>query len=360
MANSTSGYVAVFQVLSAEMDGVQHISDNVIQNTCPLFRIVKSRNAEVPEKYLGRAVESIANSWRGRGVAYVELIDTPVLDSLWAVDHSLVLIHRALSNEGVPTIPVVATHHLNDDHYKAVVTVAKGDKRGIGVRLYESDLEVPEETIKYIKKLAKDADTNLSSIDVLIDFERLLISRLPAIRALTLDFLSALDSSFNCRSVTVIGSSIPPDLDAIPHNSVRLIPRLEMVLWRQLVEARKERGIPRFGDHLITRADYVDVGGPFPNINAKILYTTNDGILIFRGQSRKKERLENQYTRLARSIINNKEIYSGRNFSWGDRLLDQYANGAMSSGTPSKFIAIGTSHHLTLVSAEVTEVALTV
>jgi hypothetical protein len=286
---------------------------------------------------------------------FVELYDEPDTTDKdwWAFDHPLVLLHRYLRSRKVQVIPVTATDRKGE-YRDAVCTAAKEIGNGLAVRLYENDLELPEETFGVLAKIAADSGCSEAMIDILIDLKRIHFPRLPEMRSRVLDFLAALDSRAPYRSVTLAGSSVPLDLSGIPEKQERNVPRLEWRLWREVRLARGTRRAPSFGDYRTVRPEYDDRIKGFKHINAKIFYTTAEFLRVVRGQSRMKEKLELQYPQLARRLIAGGAL-EGFAFSWGDAQIAACAKWPEGLGMPVKWIAITTSHHVEFVRLQLAQ-----
>ncbi len=320
---------------------------------CPFFEVVRRRrrSSESPDQYLGKAADLIVETWRLNGPAYVEILDIPKLDNNWfpPAQHPVVLMHDWLRFKSVHAIPVLATHRDND-YREAVITTVKKEQTGVGLRLFESDLEVPTETAGFVRGLARDAEVSTAKVDLIIDLNRILLERLPPFRSLILDFLAALNQLLEYRSATVIGSSIPNGLEGIPSNESREVPRLELRLRKELVAAGRSK--LRHGDYVTVPPEFVDRDGPFPNINGKLLYTLDESTLVIRGQSRRHECLEDQYAKLVRRLVASGR-FRGAELGWGDNYIEMCSRWPSAPGDPTTWVAVGTCHHLELVSAQI-------
>lgn len=268
----------------------------------------------------------------------------------WSSDHPLILLHRYLRNRGVRAIPVTATDR-HGEYYAAISVAAKEGRNGLAIRLYESDIELPFQTFPVLKRIASDAGFVEKDVDLFLDLQRVQFQRLPELRSRVLDFLASLDSESTYRSVTLIGSSVPADLSGIPELEDRDVHRMELRLWRDIRVARGDRPLLGFGDYGIVRPEYDDRRRGFKHINAKIFYTTQEFTRVFRGQSRIKEKLENQYSKLAQRLVGS-GVFSGAAFSWGDARIVECARHQEGYGTPGTWIAFATSHHVEVVSAQ--------
>jgi hypothetical protein len=358
ITTALSHYVPILRVLEGEIEAVRRISPNTQHSITPMFEIIKpGRRSDPTERYLGKAVDQLVDAWSFRGPCYVELYDPPAIDAAWwSAAHPLTLLHTSLALRGVSAIPVIATDRFRTaDYREAFVASARRLKNGVGLRLFEDDIEVPGEPIQIIRDLCAEVGCAARDVHLILDFRRILLDRISSARSLALEFLASLDGSFKVGSISVGGSSVPPNLDGIPRNEEREVPRLELRLWREIRGARRFTAEPiGLCDYGMVRPEYVDRKANFANINGKIFYTLPDTTLVARGQSRKLENLESQISRLATRILRHPS-FCGEAFSWGDSYIQTCADRGYGSGSPTTWISVTTSHHLAFVATQVAQ-----
>ena len=155
------------------MEGLSHASPLAQGRVCPYFEIVKTRPRKTDRStsFVANAADLIVKTWRLKGPAFVELFDEPgPEEDDWfpSSDHTLVLLHRYLLQKNVIAIPSIALYRtgLYRTAFLAVASIAHA---GIGVRLYEDDLELPSETIRKLRELGGDARRPNSDIDLIIN-----------------------------------------------------------------------------------------------------------------------------------------------------------------------------------------------
>jgi hypothetical protein len=336
------------------MEGMRNTSSRVHLFTRPLFVIVKprSRKTDIGKDFVLKAADQLVETWRARGVPFVELFDEPEKRAAdwWSSDHPVALLHRYLRNRGVSAVPVTATDR-HGDYATAVSVAVKEGKQGLAIRLYENDLEIPTETLSLVGEIAAGAGCAQSSVDLLLDLQRIQFPRIPELRSRVLDLLAAIERGPNFRSITLIGSSVPADLSGVPEYEQRDVIRLELRLWREIEQARKGRFALGYGDYGVVRPEYDDRKRGFKHINAKIFYTTPEFTRVFRGRSRMKEKLESQYVKLAQKLYQS-EVFRGSEFSWGDSRIAACARRLDECSMPGAWIAFATSHHVEVVSEQ--------
>lgn len=348
-------YVPFIQVIEGDMEGLSHASPIAQGRVCPYFEIVKTRPRKTDRSasFVACAADLIAKTWSHKGPAFVELFDEPgdeEDDWFPSSDHTLFLLHRYLLQQNVFVIPTIALYRTG--LYRAAFLVAaRIASAGVGIRLYADDLELPSETIIKLRELGSETQSPNSDIDLIINLQRIKPDQLNFLRTRLLDFLATLSREAPYRSITLVGTSIPEKLtEVVPANEERHVLRLELQLWRDVCASLGKQ--IALGDYLVVRPEYDDRIVNFADINAKIAYTTEESTYLIRGQSKKKERLEDQYRKLARRLVQS-GIFQGAESSWGDARIADYAQRGYASGAPKNWIVICIAHHIELVSTQV-------
>lgn len=348
-------YVPIMRVLPGDMEGIRHASYNSQRFTRPLFVIVepRPRKSDFSKNFLVNAADLIVKSWRLKGIPFVELFDVPRAEAgdWFSTEHPLVLLNKYLRGLSVPFVPVTPIYRKGE-YLDAYLSAVKAGEIGMGVRLYADDLEEPNKTVERISAISRAADCQNSIVDLIIDLVRIRPDQLASRRAQVLDFLSAIDLVEPYRSVILGGSSLPENLDDIPVDEVRDIPRFDLMLWRDVRMARGASCLLGYGDYVAVRPEYEDRQSSFGNINAKLVYTMENVTRILRGHSSKKEKLEFQYPKLSRRLVSS-GVLPEAGFSWGDDRIAACAADRWVSGQPVTWISVATSHHLELVPAQV-------
>ena len=350
-------YTVVTRVLEGETGGLLRVSDDAVNRTMPYFEVVRRRddNDGNQESRLVEAADRIADTWRFRGPAFVEIYDAiPKESGWWDRGHPITAFYKYLQHKGVDVVPTTSLERIGDFR-KAFIDAVVALRNGFGARLYADDLELPENTVGSLVELLADTKIAASQLDVVINLERIRLDQLGNLRGAVLDFFAAIYRVIEPRSVTLIGSSVPEDLSGIPENGEVLVRRVELGIWRDVGMGAWRRGLPlRLGDYGVVRPEYVDRKGPFPNINARLIYTVSDGMLVLRGCSRKKVPLDEQYGNLAAKLAAHR--YFGDSMHWADRIIRASARVASASGQPKKWISVCTSRHVEYASTQTAEI----
>lgn len=350
-------YTVVTRVLEGETSGLLRVSDNAVHRTMPYFEVVRRRDdtEDNQESRLVEAAERIADTWRFRGPAFVEIYDAiPRESGWWERGHPIAGFYKYLRHRGVEVVPTTSLDR-SGDFRNAFIDTAKALGNGLGARLYSDDLELPENTVGNLVELLADANIAASQLDVVINLERLRSDQLGSLRGAVIDFFAAIYRVIEPRSITLIGSSVPENLSGIPENGEAHVRRLELSMWRDVGMGAWRRGLPlRLGDYGVVRPEYVDRKGPFPNINARLIYTVSDGMFVLRGCSRKKVPLDEQYGKLASKLAAHRDFSDS--MQWADRMIRASARAASASGQPKRWISVCTSRHVEYASTQTEEI----
>lgn len=159
-------------------------------------------------------------------------------------------------------------------------------------------------------------------------------------------------SAARWRSVILAGSSVPDSLaDEIADNSLNAIPRREVPLFEQ-VQA-----------HLAVRLRFADYGaqhpvppapGAVPNMRANIRYTAGEFMYVSRGRPRSElgpDGVADHYRELATRLRFHPPFVGGA-CCWGDRFIEELADGRRLARSQYWMRAVATCHHLSVVAQE--------
>jgi hypothetical protein len=255
------------------------------------------------------------------------------------------------SNRGVKAVPVVWRQSSSDSLTAAgrySETTGFGPCIRLRVEDFEEDTDLDAEINRLIKGLG-GIDAN--SIDLILYLEDL---GTEANRALlvTRSVFSMIPQKDQWKRVILAAASFPEDLSDVGAATTTTISRREWELWKAL--QRRPNILPRrdliFGDYAIAHPVPKELDPRIMQMSASIRYTTPDEWLIVKGRNVRQYGFD-QYFELCKTLIGRPE-YCGRDYSWGDRYIDDCANGMKGPGNATTWRKVGTNHHLTLVTRE--------
>lgn len=213
---------------------------------------------------------------------------------------------------------------------------------------FEEDIDLEAEVDRLLSGLGGIDPT---SIDLVVDLEDLGPEANRAVLVARSVF-SMIPQKDQWRRMILAAASFPEDLSDLGAATTSTIPRREWELWKTL--QRRPNILPRrdliFGDYAIAHPVPKELDPRIMQMSASIRYTTPDDWLVVKGRNVRQYGFD-QYFELCKTLIGGPE-YSGRDFSWGDRYIDDCANGMTGPGNATTWRKVGTNHHLTLVTRE--------
>lgn len=148
------------------------------------------------------------------------------------------------------------------------------------------------------------------------------------------------------RNVILAATSIPRSLGLVQQGSLGGIPRREIEVWRDAPVGALGRIV--FADYGIQSPRAPDTGRA-GKMRANVRYSTESMTLVARAIGAHYDLLpperDAQYLELCSWLVGHPQ-FSGREFSWGDRVIEDGAAGAIDGSTQNLWRGAGMSHHL--------------
>ncbi len=337
-------YVPILRQKAAEMQALLFLPPEDKRRMTPLIELpptlltAKKRKGDL----FIETAKQIAGYW-GQSPFFIDffLID-PLFKApkgkypLWVLSEAARALHLSL-------IPVTGLNR-SEDYQEAVGKVIAADRRGVCVRLSESDLRNPA-LEKMLRRLISKLRLEHHQVDILIDFEMMggesmklseVCNRLPSLSL--------------WRTFTVACGSFPKDLTAFEKNLQHELPRRDWLYWfNQIKNGSVLPRRPSFGDYTIQHPVYSDPpkGG---NPSASIRYTADNYWVIMRGEGLRNEGGPGfaQYWANA-SLLSGRAEFRGPEFSKGDEYIYKLSRQTKQTGNPRTWLLAGINHHLALV-----------
>lgn len=150
----------------------------------------------------------------------------------------------------------------------------------------------------------------------------------------------------NCASVTVGGGSFPMNLMGMKQGVLN-VSRVEWGVWNLLKKDNAYSGL-RYADYTVTNPNPLpDIDATKMNPSIAIRYASGAFWKVYKGRGFKSG-VTGEYRGLCKLLIKDPKVYSGENFSYGDRQYMNAANGNEKNGNPSSWRKEATSHHIAL------------
>jgi Beta protein len=340
-------YVVALQNHPGERDALRNASSDTWERMTPIVHLVGPKTPRDALK--AQTVRNWVKRLAGPLGAHPIYLDVTRLNPTHPVGTRagklavLEYIYDASRACGLRFVPVTWVGQSSAAHRQLVADAALHDGHGIALRYRMRSYVPPFGTSigDYLEAELSTVGHEAGDADLLIDLEYIDPDDEidPEGIAASLREMVAVGQ---WRCVVVLGTSIPKMMGCVDEGTIGSLPRHEWELYRQLQQCDLDR-LPAFGDYAIQNPDppHMD-GGPG---RANIRYTTNGETLVARGRGPFYEEGKEQYRGLCQQLVARSE-FAGRDYSWGDEVIDDCARGAVEPGAQNVWRGAGTSHHL--------------
>lgn len=270
-------------------------------------------------------------------------------DLLESGNHPIEFVIDDIEEFGIPAIPVTGIFRQHP-FQEAIKTTYQKYKRGICLRLEESDISDIDTLKSELDRFLDYNQIDVNDVDLIIDYKQIIPNQEDqhlsnvALTILKLPYLH------DWRTFTITSTAYPKNLNKIKTDSNGSLPRTEWIIYLSLRELGLAR-MPAFGDYTITHPDFVNLDPRLINMAAGIKYTSKDEFLIFRGIGVRNNGFA-QMVRICNDVIQHPQYY-GRQYSFGDNYIYECAKQECTTGNAEKWVIVGVNHHLTVVSNDV-------
>jgi T4 beta protein len=346
-------YVPVLKGKEGEFAALEELSADVKAQIMPLIEIpavpydyANERPAKDLDEHIRNIAQRIFRCWQS-GPLY---LDSPWFGEDEKISGGPLAIAAVLADcrkLGVNAVPVIS--RTSSAEYKnAAAEYSSLTDLGACIRLLVEDFEEDIDVDAEVEQLIRNFEGDAAKIDLLLDLEDLGADENRALLVARY-VLSMAPNPSQWRRVIVAGASFPEDLSDVGAETIATLPRREWDVWRAL--QRKPAKLPRkdlvYGDYAIAHPIPKEIDPRVMLMSANIRYTASNWLVI-KGRNVRHYGFD-QYFELCKVLVGRAE-YSGRDFSWGDRYIDDCAAGMIGPGNATTWRKVGTNHHLTLVA----------
>jgi hypothetical protein len=352
-------YVPLLKGKAGELDGICHLSTEQKARVTPLLDVPQMalESSDTPPKsledYLDRKSVRIANAWKGVDQPLViDLYDTDPSARTGSGEHPVRYLFHLLRNQGVLALPTIGLER--DVAYRdAVRDIVAADQQGLCIRLLREDLSSAYNLSSRLNILLNQLGAKREQSILIFDFRKIEGNEIAEIAQLVARTVNGLPGILNWQSVVFAGSNMPQSLaDDVKAGSTGGVDRAEYHLWTTLLQQGLKRRLA-FGDYGVVHPELLYIDPKMVNASAAIRYTLPDRWLIVRGKSLRQNAAGfNQFYSLSETLAGRDE-FMGAQFSWGDEEIQKRARRQGTTGNLTTWVAIGTNHHLALVSEQV-------
>lgn len=344
-------YVPVLKWKMGEKTALEVISSNLKSHFTPLVEIVPPTfdfKNNVYKKSIEDHLKDIGNtfikSWSMQLPFFIDIKWLP--NSMYKCSgiHTLEFVLSEIRKKSYIAIPV--TGSLRDPLYKAEIKKAISiDKQGVCFRIEESDFI---DIDKNIRTMLSFYSVQPEEVDLLIDFDYILNKDNNKNYLSIITLINAISQISRFRTLTFCASAFPEDTSLVSTNTIGTFKRSEWLIWNTLYKNKNlVKRMPSYGDYVIANPKYKEIDPRIMTMTANIRYTSNSRWIIVKGKAIKNHGWDQAHG-LCKQLVALSE-YCGRNYSWGDKIIDDCANGTASCGNATIWRKVGTNHHITLV-----------
>lgn len=342
-------YVPILKAKEGEFGALQTLDASVKNGLTPVIEAQPIPSGQPVKQYAQRLVEDLVTSWG---------TDRPFfLDFRWvsepptrANEHPFRVVLDFAGEAGLKVIPVTGLDR-SPLYQKAVKRAATQSRDGICIRLEGDDFD-DDDLPEALDELLGSLELPPKQVDIILDFREVIPGQASSLTLAARGVLYMLPHVRAWRTLTVTATAFPVNLASYGPNTTNTRERTEWVAWSDLVaKAKRLPRIPTFGDYGIAHPDLPPEFDPAQmRMSAQIRYTSDTSWLILKGRDAIRYGFE-QFNDLCRILVTRRE-YCGPSFSWGDKFIYEASKRNDRPGNASIWRKVGTSHHLTLVARQ--------
>lgn len=324
-------YVPIIKSQAGDIKSLQHLSEDIFNNTRPLIWISKTSEEEC-----NKIVPRLNQCLQGKNVKIYFDFDS--------LGNNVQIVNSILQglDDNITIIPVLSPNtHLD------VVTILRHyiETLGVCLRIDISNRDA-NDIVNVIDAYINANVLEKNKIDLLLDCKYVTTENVDELfeKLTTVAMLYDID---NFRSFGKASGSFIPNLGTIPADTIRELPRVEQQLYdRTRADINVELFYSDYGNQHPLPGD----GGQYQP-SCSIKYTGTDKFVVFRGrQASTTERGSSQYFDKARQVITH-YAYNGPNFSWGDNEIQIKADNINETrpGSSENWVSITMNRHITKI-----------
>lgn len=359
-------YIPILRWKAAERGALQNLKPEHKTDITPLIEFIMPQpnndDKKTPKDLLKESIdvflesllsitEQIMKNWGQNAI----FIDVQLIDgSIRADALEKILNHgKQMNIFMIPVVNIIPVIGFEADTKTRQVAVefAKKSGNGLCIRITDSnfnEMSLASDIDNFISKNGLD----LKNMDLLIDFK--IIDEKISCGSL-MKKINSISHLEGWRTFIVAGGAFPKDLSHLEKHGQYNISRADWKIWTQLIEKLKRP--PSFADYAIQYPIYAPPQTSASNPSASIRYTTENDWVVVRGEGLRNPKGAGfkQYPAQAKLLADQKKIFKGENFSFGDSYIAEKAKDIKTkkTGNPKTWLEAGINHHLTLVASQI-------
>nr|WP_325262682.1 hypothetical protein [uncultured Rhizobium sp.] len=351
-----ASYVPVLRLKQAEYDSMALLNQSAKSQILPHFIIPPASKKDkesgrlfTGEETLQTSAQRVGRFWMNRpsliDVRFISRWATANLPAGWLIN----FMQRIEKNSGMP-IPVVSLTDFRGSHRREFIDAVIANRRGMAIRLSLSDLGDDELKNKLHQALLSAALKPQECV-LLVDFSDADFSSVSEVEDQYRIYFDILYEIGLWSKVIFQGNSYPDQNPCKPGLTVS-IPRNDWLAWRGASSEKMFAAHTLFSDFAADNAVFRFDPVAVPAIR-HIRYSVPDAWTVYRAEDGSKDQTRLQ--KIARTIATSSS-FAGRNFSWGDRWIDDCAFAAGRPGTSVIWRKVNLTHHFSRVIFDLREV----
>ncbi len=356
-----NNYIPFLKLKQGEIFAVKELEEELQEAITPFFDFPQKKEGFSEDSFketTQKKVLSVKRHLRNISNFYLDNYD---VDSGLEIDGMNNYGYLLESFSDCPVIPVVSIDRCQD-HIDAVCNAKNTgviDSEVFALRLVPEYFENFDVISDDIDSIIGNVFETFENVDLILDCRVCLNQNWKNLASNIISFSRDFSRAYSIRNLIITGSSIPASIrDIIPTEREIEFPRTELRIFKSVRREIGESFNIVLGDYGVVSPNYSDLDildEAMPNVTApKILYPFDDKQYVIRGGALKTHpRGYAQYFDLA-TILVAKRFFRDRDYSFGDRYLDEKSNGTGKYIMPATIIKPTVNAHITFMLKDYT------
>ncbi|MBW8002658.1 MAG: hypothetical protein FVQ80_11655 [Planctomycetes bacterium] len=350
-----SHYVPCLRWKQGEYQAVLRLHEKAKKKFTPLIQVPefgydfeKGKEPKVIDKHIEPFAKRVHDKW-GKLPCFVDLKLINPSVRLENKTHPVKYVFDDLRRRGCYSIPVTGLGR-DKAYQQAIKSILIKDKSGVCLRVSIEEAAKGSFATD-INSLLSTLNVQVDNCDLIMDLVTPNFEPLDGFSKVIQNIVKKIPYLAKWRTFSLIGTSFPKSMGGIK-TGVTNIPRHEWQIYKIIIHSFKKAGLrlPTFGDYAISHPDIPDLDWRVVKPKVKIRYTVDDKWYLVKGKNY-RDYGYGQYHELSKQILNS-GYYYGPTFSWGDKYIQQCANGG-STGHLTMWVGVDTNHHIEKVIQDI-------
>jgi hypothetical protein len=331
-----------YQAVSVLSDTIKNVFTPIIEAPGKGYDFAAKKEKKTIDELLAPFARRILNNW-GKQPCMVDLPLIKDAERMVNGIHPIHFVFHELRMLGCQAVPVI--NLIRDAEYQQEIKeVLAKDKNGACLRVTIG--QAAKSTFKAeVDSLLSTLEIQSVGCDFILDLGSPNFVPIEGFVKIIKNIVTKLPYLNNWRTFTILGTSFPESMGGIKKGG-EVISRYEWQLYKVLINNFRMASLrlPSFGDYAIIHPKDLELDWRVVKSSATIRYTIDDCWYIVKGENIRDYGHE-QYHELSRNVFASR-YYCSPAFSWGDSYIQTCTNNNSKTGNPTKWIQVGTNHHI--------------